>query len=117
MTTREYFQAVLDAHISADMDEASRILIDKLDARNAKRKTTETKEQKAAKERVQAVLSFLRDHRGESFTRDAIAEGLGITPSQVTAACKGLVVDGTVIRAEAKIDKTRKVVYTIPAEA
>ena len=117
MTTREYFQAVLDAHISADMDEASRILIDKLDARNAKRKTTETKEQKAAKERVQAVLDFLCDRQGESFTRDAIAEAIGATPSQVTAACKGLVADGTVIKAEAKIDKTRKVVYTYPAEA
>ena len=32
MTTREYFQAVLDAHISEEMDEASRILIGKLDA-------------------------------------------------------------------------------------
>ena len=116
MTTREYFQAVLDAHISADMDEASRILIDKLDARNAKRKTTETKEQKAAKERVQAVLTFLCDHQGESFTRDAIAKAIKATPSQVTAACKGLVADSTIIKAEAKIAKGRKVVYTYPTE-
>ena len=113
MTSREYFQAVLDAHISADMDEASRILIDKLDARNAKRKTIETKEKKAAKERVQAVLSFLRDHQGEFFTRDAIAKAIGITESQVSAACWGPVADGTVIRGKAK----SKVVYTIPAEA
>lgn len=117
MTTREYFQAVLDAHISADMDEASRILIDKLDARNAKRKTTETKEQKAAKERVQAVVSFLYDHQGESFTRDTIAEAIKATPSQVTAACKSLVAEGTIIKTEAKIDKARKMVYTFPAEA
>ena len=31
MTTREYFQAVLDAHISDPMDEASRQFIQKLD--------------------------------------------------------------------------------------
>lgn len=117
MTTREYFQAVLDAHISADMDEASRILISKLNARNAKRKTTETKEQKAAKERTQAVLDFLCDHQGEPFTRDQIAEALSITPGQVTAACKPIVADGTVVKSEAKIDKARKVVYTYPVEA
>ena len=117
MTTREYFQAVLDAHISADMDEASRILLDKLDARNAKRRATETKEKKATKERRQAIINFLHDHQGESFTRDAIAKAIELTASQVTAACLDLVADGTVVRAEAKIDKARKVVYTIPAEA
>ena len=109
MTTREYFQTVLDAHISDDMDAASKLLIQKLDEKNAKRKTTETKEQKAAKERYQLVAEFLNQHKGESFTRDAIAEAVGISPAQAQAACKALGISKT----EAKIDKVKRVVYSV----
>jgi len=116
MTTREYFQAVLDAHLSEDMDNASISFIQKLDDRNAKRKTTETKEQKAVKERRQLVLDFLVDHQGEVFTRDAIAAALNITAGQVTSACGSLVNDGTINKAEVKVDKARKVGYTYPVE-
>ena len=49
MTTREYFTAVLNAHISDEMDAASRTLIEKLDAKNAKRASTESKEKKEVK--------------------------------------------------------------------
>lgn len=109
MTTREYFQAVLDAHISDEMDEASKTLIVKLDAKNAKRKNTPTKEQKEASARRGLVLGFFQEHPTEVFTRDQIATALGVTPAQVTAACKGLGDD--VIKSEAKIDKARRVVY------
>lgn len=110
MTTREYFQNVLDAHISNEMDEASKILIQKMDEKNAKRKNTETKEQKASKERRQNVLDFLMAHKGEQFTRDAIAEAIGITPSAVSSACTRL---DNVTKSEVKIDKVRRVVYSI----
>jgi len=109
MTTREYFQAVLDAHISDDMDEASRILIGKLDAKNAHRKETPTKEQKEAVVRRGLVLGFLQGHSDEAFTRDQIAAAVGVSPAQVTAACKSLGDD--IIKSEAKIEKSRRVVY------
>ena len=116
MTTREYFQTVLDAHISEDMDKTSVELITKLDARNEKRKGADSKEKREVRERVQKVLDFLCDNQGKSFTRDDIASALGLSVGQVTAACKPIVVDGTITRAEAKVDKTRKVVYTYPIE-
>ena len=109
MTTREYFQAVLDAHLSDDMDAASVELIQKLDARNAKRKDKPTKEQVEASARRGLVLGFLQSNPEEAFSRDAIAKAVGITPAQVTAACKGLGDD--VIKSEAKIEKSRRVVY------
>lgn len=116
MTTREYFQTVLDAHISDEIDEASRILIGKLDAKNAHRKSTPTKEQKEAAVRRQSVVDFFYNHQDQVFTRDQIAEALGISPSQVTAACKPLVVENMIVRTEAKVGKTRKVVYHMPRE-
>ena len=115
MTTREYFQAVLDAHISDTMDEASRLLIQKLDAKNAKRKTTETKEKREASARRGLVLDFFQTHPDEVMTRDAIAEAVGISPAQVSAACKVLLAEDSITKSEAKIDKARKVVYQYKA--
>ena len=111
MTTREYFQTVLDAHISDEMDAASVTLIQKLDEKNAKRKSTPTKEQKESASRREMVREFLAQHIGEVFTRDAIADAIGVTPSQVTAACKAL--GDAVTKNEAKVDKVRRVVYSI----
>ena len=113
MTTREYFQAVLDAHISDAMDEASRQLIEKLDNRNAKRASSDTKDKREARARVEAVRNFLQSYPNEPFTRDVIADELGITPAQASAACKSLVALGVVTKAEAKVGKARKVVYSL----
>lgn len=114
MTTREYFQAVLDAHISDSMDEASKTLIAKLDEKNAKRKNTPTKEQRQAAERRGLVLDFFKSHPDEAFTRDAVAEALNMTPGQVTSACSRI--ENNLTKSEAKIDKARRVVYQYKAE-
>lgn len=115
MTTREYFQTVLDAHISDEMDAASRQLIQKLDDKNAKRKTTETKEKREASARRGLVLGFFQSHPDEVFTRDAIAEAVKVSPAQVTAACKMLLAEDSITKSEAKIDKARRVVYQYKA--
>ena len=115
MTTREYFQAVLDAHISDAMDEASRVLIQKLDECNAKRKSTPTKEQKEASTRRGLVLGFFQSHPDEVFTRDDVAKAVGVSPAQVTAACKVLLAEDSIVKSEAKIDKARRVVYQYKA--
>lgn len=116
MTTREFYVAIAEAQVSDELTTKAQELIAALDSKNEKRKTTETKEKKEAAARRQAVLDFLCDHRGEPFTRDQIAEALSITPGQVTAACKPIVADGTVVKSEVKIDKKPKVVYTYPTE-
>lgn len=114
MTTREYFTAVLNAHISDEMDAASRTLIEKLDAKNAKRASTESKEKKEAAARRNAVLEFLQAHKGEVFTRDAIAEATGVSPAAVSSAVKAL--GEQVNKTEIKVDKVKRVAYTIPAD-
>ena len=116
MTTREFLIAVANANVSEEITAKAAEMVLALDAKNAKRKSTPTKEQRESASRVGAVLDFFRDHQGTPFTRDAIAEAVNITPSQVTAACKPLVVNGMIVKTEAKIDKSRRVVYTMPQE-
>lgn len=110
MTTREFYQAVVDNKIDADVLSKAQELIDALDAKNAKRKTTPTKEQKEAAARREAVLAFLKEQT-EPVTRDTIAGVLGITPAQATAACKAL--GDTVTKTEVKVDKSKKIAYQI----
>ena len=112
MTYREYFNNVLSANISDEMNEVSVEFLAKLDAKNEKRKNTETKDKKEAAIRRQSVLDFLRENEGV-FTRDQIAEAVGITAGQVSGACKVLVDEGLVSKSEVKIDKSRKIGYSV----
>lgn len=109
MTTREFLVAVSTSSMNDELVTKAQELISALDAKNAKRKTTPTKEQKEASARRGMILGFFQSHPTEVFTRDQIAEVLGYTPGQVTAACKGLGDD--IVKTEAKIGKSRRVVY------
>ena len=110
MTIREFYVAVSEANINEELSTKAQELIAALDAKNEKRKTTPTKEQKEAAARKEAVLAFLKEQT-EAVTRDTIAEALSITPGQATAACKAL--GEAVKKSEVKVDKTKKVAYSI----
>ena len=112
ITARQYFQNVLDAHLSAEMDALSEKYIKGLDARNEKRKGTESKEKKEAAERREVVLEFLKTHEG-AFTRDQIAFEVEMDPAKVTGACTALIKEGLVVKSEVKVEKSRKVAYSI----
>lgn len=117
MTTREYFQAVLDAHISEELDTTSADFIKKLDEKNEKRKNTLTKEQKEAATRREAVKNFFTTHPNTAYTRDEVADALNITPGQVTSAITALsYTDFVLVKSEVKVDKVRKVAHTYKTE-
>lgn len=113
MTTREFYQAIADSDVGEELIAKAHELLTALDTKNAKRKTTPTKEQKEAAGRREAVLAYLKENAAEAFTRDQIAEALEITPGQATAACRAL--GDAVIKSEAKFDKKTRVVYQISA--
>jgi len=113
ITARQYFQTVLDAHLSDEMDKLSAKYIAGLDARNEKRKSADSKEKQAVRARSAAVLSFLSEHKGEQFTRDAIAEACGIKVGEAQFAALSLVCGGIATKSEVKVDKTKRVVYSI----
>lgn len=115
MTIREFYVAVSEANINEELSTKARELIAALDAKNEKRKTTETKEKREAAARRGLVLSFFQTHPDEAVTRDAVAEAVGISPAQVSAACKVLLAEDSITKGEAKIDKARKVVYQYKA--
>lgn len=113
MTIREFYQSVIDSNINEDVTNKATELLDALDARNEKRKSSDSKEKREVAERRNAIIAFLNDHKGESFTRDQISFNLDIDPAKVSGACTALVKDGTIVRTEVKVEKSRKIAYSI----
>ena len=90
--------------------EEGRIKVERVVKAEAIAKKFPTKEQKEAATRRETVLAFLKEQT-EPVTRDTIAAGLGISPAQATAACKAL--GDAVTKLEAKVGKSKKIVYQI----
>lgn len=112
MTIREFYNEVINANVSEDMTNKATELLAALDARNEKRKGTDSKEKKEAAERREVVLEFLKTHEG-AFTRDQIAFEVDMDPAKVSGACTALVKSGLVAKSEVKVEKSRKVAYSI----
>ena len=110
MTIREFYQSVIEANISEDTTNKANELLSALDARNEKRKSTDSKEKVAARERVELVRNALGTI---PMTADYFAETLGITVGQARSALSTLVKDGIATKVETKIDKSRKMVYSL----
>lgn len=114
MTYREFYSAVanLTAEDNAELNEFACKAIEALDHKNELRKGRESKEKKETSARKASVLDFLTENEG-TFSRNEIAVALGITDGQATSACTALVKEGLVTKSEIKVDKAKKMVYTI----
>ena len=75
--------------------------IEKLDARNEKRRNTLTKEQKANEEVKGAIVEFIGD-KSEVVASD-IAKGLDLSTQKVSALCKQMVENGVLAVSEVKV--------------
>lgn len=124
MTTREFYVDVLNLIAVCALDEPAdcvdltalgakaKELLEKLDASNAKRKSAESKEKREVRDRVERVRDSLTD---TPVTADTVAESLGITVGQARAALTMLVRDGIAAKTEVKVDKARRVAYSVNA--
>jgi hypothetical protein len=89
MTNREFYTAILaNENINADLKAFAQGEIDKLDARNDKRKNTQTKAQKENEGIMTAILDHLAN--GSAVASD-IGTALGISTQKASALCKLLV--------------------------
>ena len=112
MTNREFFVAVANFDgISADLADKANELIASLDAKNEKRKSTDSKAKKETAERRNNVLDYVSACAGQ-VSRDEVAAALGITVGQATSALTALVKDGMIEKSTVKIDKMARVVYS-----
>lgn len=101
MTNREFYTAIINNEgISADLKNFAQGEIDKLDARNDKRKNTQTKAQKENEGIMTSILDHLAN--GSAVASD-IGTALGISTQKASALCKLLVDGGKVTVADIKV--------------
>lgn len=102
MTEREFLTAVLAIEgLSDDLKTYADAAIAKLDARNEKRKTTETKAQKENKEVMTTIVNTITANG--AMVASEIGTALGISTQKASALCKLLVDEGTLVKTDVKV--------------
>ena len=107
MTNREFYKAVIGANVSEELKEFAQGEINKLDAKNEKRKNTQTKAQKENEGIKATIVDFIKEN-GASISA-VISEGIGQSKNKVSALCKLLCDDGVLVSTDFKIKNKGKV--------
>jgi Fic family protein len=101
MTNREFYTAITNNEtLAADLREFASGEIAKLDARNDKRKNTQTKAQKENESIMLNILELLAD---KPAVASEIGTALGISTQKASALCTLLVKEGKVAVADIKV--------------
>ena len=101
MTNREFYKAVINANISNEMSEFAQGEIDKLDAKNEKRKNTQTKAQTENETIKVTIVDFIKENG--SSVASVIANGCGISTQKASALCKLLCEDKVLVVSDIKV--------------
>lgn len=101
MTNREMLTAVINGSITAEIIEAAKAEIAKVDARNDKRRNMLTKEQIANEAIKDEMLSVLV--KNGAMIASEIAAAMGISTQKVSALAKQLVDCGSLKASDRKV--------------
>jgi Fic family protein len=102
MTNREFYTAIIsNPNVEKDYKDYAQAEIDKLDARNDKRKNTQTKTQKEDEPIAKAIVEALAD--GEKFGVD-LATMLGYSTNKINGVALNLVNEGVLVKSKKKKD-------------
>lgn len=110
MTSREFFTAVIEGKINDEIKEFAQLQIEKLDSKNAKRKTTDSKTQKENKAIKETLLATMEKDKVYTASEVAGMEIEGITSTQkASALLRQMVETGTLTSEEVKVKGKGKV--------
>ena len=106
MTQREFFTAIVNGTINADIQAYATDAIVKLDKRNATRASKPTKSQQANVPLLAEIRTFLTGKK--DVLAAEVAAHLNVTPQKASSLLKLLVDNGEATAAEVKVPKQGK---------
>lgn len=115
MNAREFHNAILNADVAEELKAYSKAELEKLDARNAKRKNTLTKAQ-IANEPIKTALYELVTASPNGLTASVASEkmGEGVSTQKASALLGQLANEGKLNKSEIKVKgKGKQVLYTV----
>ena len=115
MTNREFFTAIINSNLSAEMKEHATAELKKMDERNSKRSSTMTPTQKNNEVLKRQILSILTN---EGQLTTSIAVAVGKSTNKVSALCRQLVEEGKAKVEDVKVPKKGiQKAYSLPTNA
>ena len=112
MTYREFYTAIVNGEMNADLQEFATNAIAKLDERNAKRASKPSKTAVANEPIKASILEFLAN--GETHIAKEIGEAVGITTAKASSLCGQLAKEEKVVASKVKLPKIgERVAYTL----
>ena len=117
MTNREFYTAIIaNDNVAQDIKDFAQAEINKLDARNDKRKNTQTKTQKENEPIAQAILDALAENGGTMLGVD-LATAIGQTTQKTNGVAGNLVNEGKITKSKTKVKgKGELTQYTLVVE-
>lgn len=113
MTNRDFLTAIINGKITANEIDFANAELAKLDKRNAKRRNTLTKEQKANEGVKVEIMAYITEHANA--VASEIATACGISTQKASALCRQLVESGAIVTEEVKVKGKGKVKgYSVP---
>jgi response regulator of citrate/malate metabolism len=107
MTQRDFFTNVINANINDEMTQYAQDAITKLDTRNEKRKSTQTKSQKVNEGLMDKIAEFLGTKTAPTLCSE-IATKFGYSTQKAAGLLGLLVKAGRVTQTEVKVPKVGK---------
>lgn len=101
MTNREFFNAIINSSMPNEYKEHAQGELDKLDAKNTKRKNTPTKTQRENEGLMATIVEYISAN-GASVASE-IGTALGVSTQKASALCKLLVDAKTLAVADVKV--------------
>lgn len=101
MTNREFFNAIINTDINADLVAHAKAELEKLDAKNAKRKNTPSKAQLENEPIKAKILEYIASNG--SGIASAMASAIGVSTQKISSLCTLLVNEGKVEVSDLKI--------------
>ena len=113
MTQREFLNKVIEANVNDELTAYATSALDKLNERNAKRKTSMTPSQKANAEIMPKITDFVREQEG-AVLASTVAEHFDFSTQKASGLLNLLVKDGTLTATEVKVPKKgKRKAYTV----
>ena len=114
MTNREFYNAVISANISDEMNDYAQELINKLDRKNESRKNSTSPKQKANADFKTEIYNYMAETPNRAFTAKELADKYNtsenpITTQRISALMKQLVDTGEITVFRAKDNKKNMV--------
>lgn len=109
MTNRDFFNAVISANVSDEITAFAKASLDKLDAKNEKRRSSTSPNQKKNEDFKSDIFDDFTAEPNRIFTAKEIADKYGVSTQKISALLRQMVDSGILKSFDTKDSKKNKV--------